>query len=94
MSGPQSRKVWAPPYLRVSQLIQLLTQVPESFPGHDRFPTQTCLAFPSHSAAKTWNLTCPVLQPGSSKIGRTCPAPDPDMSGSLTPQWADSLGGL
>jgi hypothetical protein len=33
---PLSRYVQAAPYLQVSQLIQLLTRVPESFPGHDR----------------------------------------------------------
>jgi hypothetical protein len=93
MSNPQSRHVQAPPYLRVSQLIQLLTWVPENFPGHDRSPTRTCPAFPSLSMAKSQNRTCPVPLSGSSKVGRTCPAPDLDMFESLTPQRTDFLGG-
>jgi hypothetical protein len=91
--GSRIGHVRAPPYLRVSQLIRLLTWVPESFPRHDRFPTRTCPTSPSRSAAKFQNRTCPILQSGSSKVGRTCLAPERDMSESLTLQRADSLGG-
>jgi hypothetical protein len=93
MSSPQSGHVRAPPYLRVSRLIRLLTRVPESFPRHDQSPTRTCPIFPSRSAAKSQNRTCPVPRPGSSKVGRICPTPDSNMSGSLTSQRTDSLGG-
>jgi hypothetical protein len=90
--GSQIGYVRAPPYLRVSQLIRLLTWVPESFPRHDRFPTWTCPTSPSRSAAKSQNRTCPILQSGSSKVGQTCLAPDMDMFEFLTLQRADSLG--
>jgi hypothetical protein len=94
MSDPQFGHVWAPPYLWGSQVIRLLTRVLESLPGHDQSPTWTCLAFPTCSTAMSRKRTCLVPRSGSSKVGWTCPAPDLDMSRSLTPQWADSLGGV
>jgi hypothetical protein len=86
MSGPL-------PYLGLTQPIWLLSWVPEAFLGHVRLKAWTYPTYPDSSVTKSLDRTCLVHQPDSREVGRTCPAPDPDMSGSLTPQRLNFLGG-
>jgi hypothetical protein len=77
MSGPL-------PYLGITQLIWLLSRVPELFSGHVR-PN------PSSSVAKS-KQPHPAPYSGSRELSQTCLAPSLDMSGLSTLSQVKSLG--